>query len=65
MSLARSLSYSFATPLIEDDIKHETINSSVVTSSVPSESPHVEKDFMVNPIGSSSSKSPEFLTIIQ
>jgi len=30
--------YSFTTPLIEEDIEHETVDSSVVTSSVPSES---------------------------
>ena len=31
--------YSFATSLIEDDIEHETVDSSVITSSGPSESP--------------------------
>jgi len=45
--------YSFVTPLIEDDIEHKTDDSSVVTSSVPSESPHAEYSFMVVPIDSS------------
>ena len=57
--------YSFVTPLIEDDIEHETVNSSVVTSSVPSKFPRAEYNFMVVPIDSSSSESPEFFVMIQ
>ena len=57
--------YSFATPLIKDGIEHETVNSSVIISSGPSESPCVEYDFMVVSIDSSSNESPEFLVMIQ
>ena len=42
--------YSFATPLINDDIEHETVDSSVVTSNRPFESLRVEYSFMVVPI---------------
>jgi len=41
--------YSFVTLLIEDEIDHETVNSSVVTSSGPSESSRVDSGFMVVP----------------
>jgi len=57
--------YSFATSLIENDIEHETINSSAITFSGLSVSPRSEYSFMVIPIDSSSSGSPEFFTIIQ
>ena len=56
--------YSFATSLIEYNIEHETVDSSVVTSSGLSESLRVEYDFVVVPIDSSSSKPPEFLAMI-
>ena len=56
--------YSFATLLIEDDIEHETTDSSTITSSEPSESSCVEYDFMVISIDSSSSELTEFLAMI-
>ena len=56
--------YSFASPLIEDGIEHETVDSSIIISSGPSESSRAEYSFMVVPIDSSSSKSSEFLVII-
>jgi len=57
--------YLFVTHLIEDEIDHDTIYSSVVTSSGPSESPRVDYDFMVIPSELSSSESSEFCAIIQ
>ena len=57
--------YLFATSLIEYDIEHETVDSSVVTSSGSSESPRAEYSFVIISIDSSSSKSPEFLAMIQ
>ena len=57
--------YSFATPLIEDEIDHETIDSSVITLIRPSESPRVDYDFMVVHTKSSSSESSKFLAMIQ
>jgi len=56
--------YSFAIYLI-DDIEHKTVDSSVITSSGPFESPSAKYNFMVIPIDSSSSESPEFLVMIQ
>ena len=53
------------TPLIEDDIEHEIINSNVVTSSGPFESSHAEYNFMIVSIDQSSSELPEFFTMIQ
>jgi len=50
--------------LIEDDSKHETVDSSIVTSSGPSEFPRDEYSFMVVPIDSFSSESPEFFVMI-
>ena len=47
--------YSFVTHLIDDEIDHETVDSSVITSSGPSESPHVDYSFMVLPTESFSS----------
>ena len=41
--------YSFTTLLIEDEINHETVDSSVVISSWLSESPHCDYGFMVVP----------------
>ena len=40
--------YSFITCLIKDDIEHETVDSSVVISSGPSEYPRAEFFFMVD-----------------
>jgi len=57
--------YSFATSLIEDEIDHETVDSSVVIYSWPSEFPSTDYVFMVNPTESSSSESPEFISMIQ
>jgi len=51
--------------LIEDDIEHKTVNSSIVTSSEPSKSPYADYGFMVIPIYSSSNELPEFLVMIQ
>ena len=58
--------YSFATPLIEDEIDHEIVNFSVVTSSGPGpfESSCADYDFMVIPTDSFSSESSEFLAMI-
>ena len=56
--------YSFFTPLIKDEIDHKTVDSSVVTSSGPSESPRTDYDFMIVPTKSSSSESSEFFVII-
>ena len=38
--------YSYATPSIEDEIDHETVDSSVVTSSGPLEFLHVDYGFI-------------------
>ena len=57
--------YSFDTPLIENEIDNETIDSSVETSSGPSESPHADYDFMVVLTKLFSSESSEFLAMIQ
>ena len=57
--------YSFVTPLIEDKIKHEIIDSSIITSSRPSGFPRDDYVFMVVPIKSSSSESSEFLAMIR
>jgi len=65
VSLVRIFSYSFATPLIEDEIDHETVDSSIVTSSGLSKSSCIDYDFMVIPTDSFSSESPEFLAMIQ
>jgi len=56
---------SSATPLIHDEVDHETVDSSVVTPSGPYDSPRVDYDFMVVLIESSSSESLEFLVMIQ
>ena len=48
--------YSFATPMIEDEIDHEIIDSSVITSCRSSKSPRVGYDFLVVPTESSSSE---------
>jgi len=50
--------------LIEDEIEHDTVDSSVVTSSGPSEFSCADYDFMVVSINSSSRGSSEFLTMI-
>jgi len=47
--------------LIEDEIAHETVDSNIVTSSGPSESPRGDYDFMIIPTESSSSESSEFI----
>ena len=57
--------YSFVTLLIEDEIDHETVDSSIITSSEPSQSPRVDYDFVLIPTESSSSESSEFLAMIQ
>ena len=57
--------YSFATLLIEDEIDHETVDSSIITSSGPSQSPRVAYDFVLIPTESSSSESSEFNVMIQ
>jgi len=57
--------YSFVKPLIEDDIEHETIDSSIFTSNGPFESPRADYDFMVVTIDSFSSELFEFLVMIQ
>jgi len=62
---SKFLGIYFATFLIEDEIDHETIDSSVVTSSESSESPPVDYDFMVVPTKSSSNESSKFLVMIQ
>jgi len=51
--------------LIEHEIDHETIDSSVITSSGPSKSSRDDYVFMVVPTESSSSESSEFLVMIQ
>jgi len=43
--------------LIEDDIEHETVDSSVITSSGPSESPRADYGFMIVLTDSSSGES--------
>ena len=53
--------YLFVTPLIEDEIDHETVDSNVVTFSGPSKSPRADYDFMIVPIESSSSESQSSL----
>jgi len=57
--------YSFVIPLIKDEIDHETVDSSVVISSGPSESPHVDYGFIIVPTESSSNESSKFLAMIQ
>jgi len=56
--------YPFVAPLIEDEIDYETVDSSVVTSSEPSEFPRVDYFFMIVSIDSFSNESSEFLTMI-
>ena len=56
--------YSFATLLTEDEIDHETVDFSIVTSSGPSESPCADYSFMVIATESSSIESSEFLITI-
>jgi len=51
--------------LIENDIEHKTVDSSVVTSSGPAESPNADYDFMIVQTDSPSSESPEFFAMIQ
>ena len=51
--------------MIEDEIHHETIDSSVVTYVRPSESLCADYGFMFVPTKSSSSESSEFLVMIQ
>jgi len=51
--------------VIKDESDHETVDSSVVTSSGSSESPHDYYIFMVIPIESSFSESSKFLAMIQ
>jgi len=46
-------------------IKNEIVDSNVVTSSKPSESPRADYDFMVILTESFSSESSKFLTMIQ
>ena len=57
--------YSFARPLIENDIEHERVESSVVISSGSSEFPRDQYSFTTVSIDSSSNESPEFLVMIQ
>jgi len=57
--------YSFATPLIEDEIDYNTVDSSVITFGGPSESPRADYGFIIVPTKSSSSESSEFLAMIQ
>ena len=57
--------YSFVTLLIENEIDHETVDFSVVISSVSSESPRADYDLMIVPTASFSSESSGFLTMIQ
>ena len=48
--------YSLVIPMIEDRIEHETFDTSVVTSSKPSEFFCANCDYVVTPNFSSSSK---------
>jgi len=57
--------YSFVTPLIEDEIDHETTDSSIIISSGSSESLRANYGFMIVPTESSSSESSMFLAMIQ
>ena len=57
-------SYSFVTLLIEDDIKHEILDSSIVTCGGPYESPRADYSFIIVPVDSFSSELPEFLAMI-
>ena len=57
--------YSFATILKEDEIDCETVDSSIVTSSGPSEFPRADYIFMVVLTESSSNESSEFLAMTQ
>jgi len=40
--------YALATPMIEDGIEHETVDTSVVTSSKPSESRSPRADYQIH-----------------
>jgi len=51
--------------LIKDEVDYKTVNSSVVISSGPCESPRADYDFMVVPTEAFSSESSEFLVMIQ
>jgi len=51
--------------LIEEDIDHEAVDSSVVTSSGPSEYPYADYDLLVIHTESFSSESSEFRAMIQ
>ena len=51
--------YSFATSLIG-----ETVDSNIITSSGPSESPRADYDFMIIPTASFSSESSQFFAMI-
>ena len=51
--------------MIEDDIDHEIVDFSIVTSSGPSSPLVLSMFFMVVPTKSSSSESSEFFTTIQ
>ena len=57
--------YSFVTRLIENEIDHETVDFSIVTSSGPFEFLHADYGFMVVPTMSSSNELLEFLAMIQ
>ena len=57
--------YSFDTLLIDDEIDHETVVLSVVTSSESYESSRTDYGFMVVSTESFSSESSELLAIIQ
>jgi len=50
--------------MIEDEIDHETVDSSIITSSGPSEYPRVDYDCMVI-LTESSSESSEFIASMQ
>jgi len=51
--------------LIEDDIEHEKVDSSVIISKGPFESPRADYNFMIVPIDSSSNELTEFLAMVQ
>ena len=51
-------------PMIEDEIEHETVDTSIITSSKPSEFSHADCGYAVAPYFSFSSESMIFFTIV-
>jgi len=56
--------HSFVIPMIEDGIEHETVDTSIITSSKPSEFSRADCGYVITPNFSSCSESVKLFTMI-